>query len=452
MTAAHLCRRVRRIALASFVLLAVSPQLAPAQSAQSGPAAGPPRIVLAFDASESMKTDYGDGRSKIAAAQDAAVALLEELPSQTLVGLRVFGGSRPSRPIGPACRDSKLVLPIGPLDRDGAERQIRSFKAIGRTPIAHALEQAAEDLGDSGSRTIVLVSDGKDTCVPPQPCEVAERIAKGGVEMRIQAIGLDVKPDARRQLQCIASAGGGVYRDAENADQLRDELRTLSTRALREYLPRGKRVRGGRSAREATAIGPGQYVDEIAGDSERWYAVELRRGETLQASASFIPPTRVVENAGSVNASMDIVTPGLDIPDRQNSSADGSPFDRRGYVDGLGVVSRPIGVGDQADPARPFSEPGRYLLKLELEDSSSKDLFQATGGAPVTLELAVDVLGRRGADPGAGEPAKPGGPSLPAAPAAPDEPPSAPLLAAIGGGAGALGFLAGMVAWRRRRS
>ncbi len=171
--------------------------------------AGAPKILLAFDASGSMLTDDGAGTRKIDAAKDAAVALLDSLPDSTEIGLRVYGGTLPSRPIGPACRDSKLVMPIGPRGRNKAEleQQIRSFRARGRTPIAYALEQAATDLGDSGARTIVLVSDGKDTCQPPSPCSVAQRVAKGGVEMRIQAIGFNVDPEAREELQCIASRG-----------------------------------------------------------------------------------------------------------------------------------------------------------------------------------------------------------------------------------------------------
>src|SRR4051794_11429967 len=246
--------------------------LLPTAARAQSPPAGTPKILLAFDASGSMAADDGAGTPKIQAAQDAAVDLLGSLPPSTQVGLRVFGGTKPSRPIGPACRDSSLVLPIGPLDRSQAEQQIRSFKAKGRTPIAYALERAAEDLGSSGPRTIILVSDGKDTCQPPSPCQVAQRIARGGVEMRIQAIGFNVDPEAKRELQCIAHAGGGVYADADNAAALREQLRTLSTRALRQYVPRGKPVRGGPDARHATPLVPGRYVDAMLPDSERWYA------------------------------------------------------------------------------------------------------------------------------------------------------------------------------------
>jgi hypothetical protein len=434
-------------------LAAVLATPAPAQS----PPTGTPKILLAFDASGSMAADDGAGTPKIEAAQDAAVDLLGSLPPSTQVGLRVFGGTKPSRPIGPACRDSSLVLPIGPLDRSQAEQQIRSFKAKGRTPIAFALERAAEDLGTSGPRTIILVSDGKDTCQPPSPCQVAQRIAKGGVEMRIQAIGFNVDKSARRELQCIAQAGGGVYTDADDAATLKEQLRVLSTRALRQYVPRGKPVRGGPNARQATTLVPGRYVDSILPDSERWYAVELRRGETLKASASIIPPRRdVADHASLARASLDIVTPTFDIPDRQNSSSSGYVFQRRGFVDGFGVVSRPIGVGAQAAPDARFSQPGRYYLKLALKDTDAKDLFNATGGQPYPVELAVEVLGRHGGNPAPSKGPQPKGPETsggptPAGVASPNQPPATALLVLVGGGLAALGF-AGGVALRRRRA
>jgi Ca-activated chloride channel family protein len=423
-----------------------APTGSPTPTATLAPS-GAPKILLAFDASGSMLTDDGKGTRKIDAAKEAAVALLDTLPDSTEVGLRLFGGTKPSRPIGPACQDSSLVLPLGRVDRGEAESSIRAFKARGRTPIAYALEQAADDLGTGGSRTIVLVSDGKDTCQPPAPCDVAEEISKGGVELRIQAIGFRVDEEARRELECIAAAGGGVYRDATDAASLRQELRVLSTRALRQYVARGAATKGGPSSRQATVLKPGRYVDKMLPDTEHWFAVDLARGETLKASVSFIPPDRTVEDQGT-DSSLDIVTPDFDIPGYQNSSAGGTPFDRRGYVSALGVVSRPVGVGEQADAGAKFSEPGRYYLKVGFKDSSEKSLFNATGGQPYDAELAVEVLGR------SGDKAKdPEATPTPVDPASftPQEPPSAGVLTVAGGGLAAAGFAAAVALGLRRR-
>jgi von Willebrand factor type A domain len=447
-----------KLRLAAVLAAAVGIAAAlPVEAGAQGPPGGAPKILLAFDASGSMAADDGAGTPKIKAAQDAAVSLLDALPPSTQVGLRVFGGTKPSRPIGPACRDSSLVLPIGPLTRTQAEGQIRSFKAKGRTPIAYALERAAEDLGASGSRTIILVSDGKDTCQPPSPCQVAQRIARGGVEMRIQAIGFNVDPAAKRELQCIARAGGGAYADADNADVLRQQLRALSTRALRQYQPRGTPVRCGSHTRRDRPLVPGRYVDAMLPDAECWYAIELRRGETLEASASFISPKREAADAGDLAlATLDIVNATFDIPNRQNSSSRINPFTRRGFVDGLGVVSRPIGVGAQTSSSEPFSQPGRYYLKLALEDTGDKALYNVTGGQPYPVELAVTVLGRHGGNPAPSKGPKPSGPSpsegpTPAGVASPNQPPATALLVLVGGGLAALGFAGGVALRARRR-
>ncbi len=444
---------VSRGLLAALVVLASLLAVPAAARAQDPPPAGA-KILLVFDASGSMRSDSGNGTPKLQAAKDAALALLGDLPDSTHVGLRLFGGTLPSRPIARACRDSSLVLPIGPATRGEAKERIQSFKARGRTPIAYALQQAARDLGTEGSRTIILVSDGKDTCPPPRPCDVAAEIAKGGVELRIQAIGFNVDPSSRRQLECIAEAGGGVYRDAGDAASLREELRILSTRALRRYVVRGKPIKGGPSARAATAVAPGRYVDRtITPDSVHWYAVDLRRGETLKASASVIPPNReVADDTEATELKLDIATPSFQIPDRQNSSASGEPFELRGHVGGIGVVSRPIGVGAQAAADEPFSQPGRYYLRLELDDTDDKALYNATGGQPYEVEMAVEVLGRRGGSvpPPSGKPGKPDTEGPKPAPG-PAEPPAPALLTLVGGGVAALGFGGGLAAVRRRR-
>ena len=112
------------------------------------------------------------------------------------------------------CADTRLVSPVAPLDRDGLKTQIAALTPRGFTPIGASLRGAVGDLGAAKQKTIVLVSDGGDNCAPPAPCGVAREIAKGGIALKIQAVGFQVKSGARKQLQCIAAAGGGRYVDA----------------------------------------------------------------------------------------------------------------------------------------------------------------------------------------------------------------------------------------------
>ena len=136
-------------------------------------------------------------------------------------------------------------MPLGPAGRNKAEleQQIRSFRARGRTPIAYALEQAATDLGDSGARTIVLVSDGKDTCQPPSPCSVAQRVAKGGVEMRIQAIGFNVASVSSRARSAWASRPTPTSRSTSQAATTSSSRPRTARRRSSTTPPAGSRTR-----------------------------------------------------------------------------------------------------------------------------------------------------------------------------------------------------------------
>ena len=98
-------------------------------------------------------------------------------------------------------------------------------------------------------RAVVLVSDGGDNCAPPDPCKAAAKVARGGVDLSISVVGLQVNERVRRQLQCIADAGGGAYVDANDPDALRDELLAALARAFRSYDPTGTPVEGGPTPR-----------------------------------------------------------------------------------------------------------------------------------------------------------------------------------------------------------
>ncbi|ART20615.1 hypothetical protein CBE89_03200 [Corynebacterium striatum] len=53
-----------------------------------------------------------------------------------------------------------------------------------------ALRHAADELVTEGKRTIVLVSDGIDTCVPPRVCDVTKELADTGVGLTIHTVGM----------------------------------------------------------------------------------------------------------------------------------------------------------------------------------------------------------------------------------------------------------------------
>lgn len=260
---------------------------APAAAEETG------RLVLVLDSSGSMAERAAGGTTKIEAARTALREVVAELPDTAEVGMRVFGATVFSRNEAGACRDSQNVVPVGPLDRDALESAVRDYEPYGETPVGYALQQAAEDLGparDGEPRTIVLLSDGEPNC-QPDPCKVAADLAKQGIDLTINVVGLDVSGKARRALQCIAEAGNGDYYDASSAEDLSNSMIKVSVRPMRGFNLGGERITGGTSTDQALPVEPGTYVDTSLPDEQlRYYLVDRPPNGAVTASALVRPP------------------------------------------------------------------------------------------------------------------------------------------------------------------
>lgn len=200
---------------------------------RSGGAAtgGAEKIMLILDASGSMARRGAGGQTSMEAAQDATANALETVPQGTPVGLRVFGSrvDGHGRPTPAACRDTRLVQPLAPLDRRAMTTAVFSFAPLGETPIARSIDAAVRDVGDSGRRAILLVTDGEESC-DPDPCRAVADARAAGVDVRVDIVGLRVDGRARDQLQCIARSTNGRYSEARDDSQLNATLRTALLR------------------------------------------------------------------------------------------------------------------------------------------------------------------------------------------------------------------------------
>lgn len=201
----------------------------PADATRSSAAepVSPSPTVIVLDASGSMNADDGPG-PRIDAAKNAVQALIDGLPDGSPVGLVVYGTATDSSDAAEAegCRDIKTVVPVGPLDRAAFKAQVGGIVASGYTPLGSALSAAADQLPADGPRTVIVVSDGDDTCQPPEPCAVATDLSTG--DLTIHSVGFRVSGSAKDALACIAQAGHGKYVDAANATQLQAFLRTAA--------------------------------------------------------------------------------------------------------------------------------------------------------------------------------------------------------------------------------
>jgi Ca-activated chloride channel family protein len=263
--------------------------LAPAASAaddESVLGQGGGSLILVLDGSGSMKEPGGNGSTRMEEAKKGLDGVIEDLPDDAKVGLRVYGSTISDGP--GSCEDTELLVPVDDVDKDALRAGVRKLKPLGNTPIAYSLEQAYEDLPAEGPRSIVLVSDGEENC-QGDPCEVAADLKKKGADFYVDVVGLQVDAKSKDQLTCIASAGGGTYYDVKDLDQLEETLTRTSVRAARGYEAAGLPVEGGTSADQATEIEDGQWLDTIGDSGEEHYRLPDPGEGTIHLSAATLP-------------------------------------------------------------------------------------------------------------------------------------------------------------------
>jgi Ca-activated chloride channel homolog len=272
--------------LATFVPFAAANASVPASDADKEN-----KLVLLFDSSGSMKDPDASGQTKMDAAKVAFHELIPKLPSGAHVGLRVYGATVFNKTDPGACEDSQSVVPVGPVDKAALGNAVDGFRPYGETPIAYSLRQAAEDLGTSGKRTILLVSDGEETC-DPNPCETAKEISGLGIDLKIDVVGFKVDEKASKQLRCITDAGNGTYYNTDDAEDLVESLERLAIRAFRPFRVDGKAVQGSSDKKPAgPVLTAGKYVDTAPALQDTKY-YRLRRtipGSTLHVGATARP-------------------------------------------------------------------------------------------------------------------------------------------------------------------
>lgn len=181
-------------------------------------ATAPSDLLLVLDASGSMWGQVA-GENKIVIARRAVKDLAGKIPPETRVGLLAYGHRREGD-----CEDIESVIPLGPLDVEHLGATVDALNAKGKTPITEALRQAVDVVkGRDTSATVVLVSDGLETC-GGDPCAAVRAAKESGVKFVLHVIGFDLGEADVSQLECTAQAGGGLFFDARNARELGEAL------------------------------------------------------------------------------------------------------------------------------------------------------------------------------------------------------------------------------------
>ncbi|MFO1463001.1 MAG: VWA domain-containing protein [bacterium] len=254
-------------------------------------AAAASRIEYILDVSGSMNALIG-GEKRIDAARKSIAAAVQGVPDGTIVALRLYSHRIPPADKAASCKDTELVVPFGPINKAQLIDIVNRANPLGQTPIAYSLEQAANDfvMGADEQQTIILVSDGEESC-GGDPVAVAKALIAKGFKLKINVIGLDVDANAKNQLSAIATATGGQYFDAKDAASLTNSLQKLTQESLVIQKAGssiyGEEIRGGDNYETAVPLAVGKLFRLNHHQKQNQYDyffVDGKPGQTITAT------------------------------------------------------------------------------------------------------------------------------------------------------------------------
>ncbi|WP_235971191.1 vWA domain-containing protein [Palleronia pontilimi] len=185
--------------------------------------------MIVFDGSGSMsEMGFNDlAEPRIFDARRALHRAVPPIAKLRRLGLSIYGpGENANRCANITRHFAPMADAAGPL-----LATVDALEPAGPTPLTAAVAQAAETL-DYRNRpaTIVLVTDGKETC-SGATCQLAAHLAHDGADLTVHVIGFRVRPEhfdwnagldmgTDTAAACLAEATGGKYIAAESIDDL----------------------------------------------------------------------------------------------------------------------------------------------------------------------------------------------------------------------------------------
>lgn len=199
------------------------------------------KVIFVFDKSGSMAGRL-EGEPKIDIAKRIlGLSLAQDFSNYDTVGLVAL-------PYQGSCNVGTVVDPArGARGRVSADAS--ALSPVGATPLAKAIDHAASIAeSEGGAWTIVILSDGEETC-GGDPVARAGYWRSRGVSLVFPVIGFAVKGSAKKQLTALAKAGGAQYYPADDANSLRRAIRSATR--TRPQRPRKVQQHGRRSTFKA---------------------------------------------------------------------------------------------------------------------------------------------------------------------------------------------------------
>jgi hypothetical protein len=229
-------------------------------SALSPPTKTRKNLEIILDASGSMKTPLAGKKTRWDVALETLQLVLAKLPDDFNVGLRIYG-HREASTSPKTCTDSELVAPVEALNRDVILDRAKAFKPKGETPLVYSALQAPADLKDVGGGTVILITDGEESC-KGDPVKAAADLKTSGLDIRLNIVGFALaNPKTQKDLAGFAQSSGGMFYSAQSGAALVDALMVAAVDKFpyTVFNQAGKVVLEGDADGVASELPPGDY-------------------------------------------------------------------------------------------------------------------------------------------------------------------------------------------------
>lgn len=226
---------------------------------QATPQAVRKNLLVILDLSGSMNLALGKS-TRIATARRVLTDLLTHVSDDTNVGLRVYGDRYGSRDPH-TCTDSRLVAPVQALDRATLTKLIDAAKPRGETPLVYSVMQAIGDLKSVGGGSIVLITDGEESCGGNFDAAAAA-LKQSGLAFKLDIVGFTLTgQQAQKSLSGLAGSTGGAYYAASDGSALARALNaTVDTFPFTVIDASGKTVAQGEAGDRGVDLPAGEYT------------------------------------------------------------------------------------------------------------------------------------------------------------------------------------------------
>ena len=131
--------------------------------------------------------------------------------------------------------------------------------------------QTVNDLKSLGGGSVVLITDGEETC-KGNPFSAAQKLRESGIDITLNIVGFTLKgKEVERQLTAFAEATGGRYYSAQSGEALARALWVAAVEKIPYvvYDATGKQVAKGDAGAPPQELMPGDYTVVVkAADQE----------------------------------------------------------------------------------------------------------------------------------------------------------------------------------------